>query len=185
LLVVAGPSGVGKGTVTRRLLERDPKIWLSISMTTRPPRDGEVDGVDYRFVSRDEFTRLQARNGFLESFDVYGDLYGTPRGPLDEQRAAGRDVLLEVDVQGALRVREQIPEALLVFVKAPSRTEQEQRLRRRGQDSEARIARRLAEAEVEEALADRFDVVIVNDDADRAANELAAILADARRARAD
>jgi guanylate kinase len=160
----------------RKLLERDPRLWLSVSATTRSRRDGEVDGKDYVFLDRREFERIGDEGGFLESFDVYGDLYGTPRRPVEEHLAAGDDVLLEVDVQGALAVREKYPDAVLVFVKAPSREEQRRRLLERGQDDPQAIERRLAQAEEEEQAADRFDAVVVNDDADRAAHEVAAIL---------
>lgn len=181
LLVLAGPSGVGKGTIGRRLLARDPRLEWSVSATTRPPRPGEVDGVDYRFLRREEFERLRAEGGLLEAFNVYGQLKGTPRAPVEEALARGRDVLMEVDVQGALAVREQRPDALLVFVRAPSREVQRARLLARGADGGEQLARRLAEAEREEALVDRFDAVVVNDDLDRAVDEIAAILA-ARRA---
>ena len=174
--MLAGPSGVGKGTIVHKLLERDPHLWLSVSATTRSRRDGEVDGRDYVFLDRHEFERIRDEGGFLEWFDVYGDLYGTPRGPVEEHLAAGDDVLLEVDVQGALAVREKYPDAVLVFVKAPSREEQRRRLLERGQDDPEAIERRLAQAEEEEQAAGRFDAVVVNDDADRAAREVAAIL---------
>jgi guanylate kinase len=176
LLVVAGPSGAGKGTVVRRLLEREPNLWYSVSATTRPPREGEVAGRDYQFLSRDAFERIRDAGGFLEWFEVYGDLKGTPRDPLEQHLAEGRDVVLEIDVQGAMAVREQYPDAVLVFVKAPSREEQRRRLLERGQDDPATVERRLREAEAEEALADRFDAVVVNDDVDRATDEVAAIL---------
>jgi guanylate kinase len=180
--VLAGPSGVGKGTIVRKLLERDPHLWLSVSATTRSRRDGEVDGKDYVFLDRHEFERIRDEGGFLEWFDVYGDLYGTPRGPVEAHLADGDDVLLEVDVQGALAVREKYPDAVLVFVKAPSREEQRRRLLDRGQDDPEAIERRLAQAEEEEQAADRFDAVVVNDDADRAAREVAAILGIRREA---
>lgn len=174
--MLAGPSGVGKGTIVHKLLERDPHLWLSVSATTRSRRDGEVDGKDYVFLDRHEFERIRDEGGFLEWFDVYGDLYGTPRGPVEEHLAAGDDVLLEVDVQGALAVREKYPDAVLVFVKAPSREEQRRRLLERGQDDPEAIERRLAQAEEEEQAAGRFDAVVVNDDVGRAAREVAAIL---------
>ena len=180
--MLAGPSGVGKGTIVRKLLERDPHLWLSVSATTRSRRDGEVDGKDYVFLDRHEFERIRDEGGFLEWFDVYGDLYGTPRGPVEAHLADGDDVLLEVDVQGALAVREKYPDAVLVFVKAPSREEQRRRLLDRGQDDPEAIERRLARAEEEEQAADRFDAVVVNDDADRAAREVAAILGIRREA---
>jgi guanylate kinase len=181
--VLAGPSGVGKGTIVRKLLERDPRLWLSVSATTRSRRDGEIDGKDYLFLDRREFERVRDEGGFLEWFDVYGDLYGTPRDPVEQHLAAGDDVLLEVDVQGALAVREKYPDSVLVFVKAPSREEQRRRLLERGRDDPEAIDRRLAQAETEEAAADRFDAVVVNDDADRAAQEVAAILGVHREAR--
>ena len=183
LLVLAGPSGVGKGTIVRKLLELEPRLWFSVSATTRPRRAGETDGKDYLFLDRREFERIRDEGGFLEWFDVYGDLKGTPRAPVDEHLDAGDDVLLEVDVQGALAVREKYPDAVLVFVKAPSREEQRRRLLERGQDDPEAIERRLARAEEEEQAAARFDAVIVNDDADRAAREVAAILESHREAR--
>jgi guanylate kinase len=175
--VLAGPSGVGKGTIVRKLLELEPRLWFSVSATTRSRREGETDGKDYLFLDRREFERIRDAGGFLEWFDVYGDLKGTPRAPVEEHLAAGGDVLLEVDVQGALAVREKHPDGVLVFVKAPSREEQRRRLLERGQDDPEAIERRLARAEEEEEEAsDRFDAVVVNDDADRAVREVAAIL---------
>ena len=167
----------------RKLLELEPRLWFSVSATTRPRREGETDGKDYLFLDRREFERIRAEGGFLEWFDVYGDLKGTPRAPVDEHLAAGDDVLLEVDVQGALAVREKYPDAVLVFVKAPSREQQRRRLLERGQDDPEAIDRRLAQAETEEAAADRFDAVVVNDDAGRAVQEVAAILGAHREAR--
>lgn len=174
--MIAGPSAVGKGTIVRELLRREPDLWFSVSANTRPPRPGERDGVDYLFVSRGEFEALRDRGGFLEWFEVYGDLKGTPAEPVERQLAAGRDVLLEVDVQGALKVREQFPDAVLVFVKAPSRAEQRRRMIARGDADEAEIARRLAAAEAEEVLASRFDAIVVNDDLGRAVDEVTGIL---------
>jgi guanylate kinase len=166
----------------RKLLEGDSRLWLSVSATTRSRRDGEVDGKDYLFLDRREFERIRDEGGFLEWFDVYGDLYGTPRAPVEQHLAAGDDVLLEVDVQGALAVREKYPDAVLVFVKAPSREEQRRRLLERGRDDPEAIERRLAQAETEEAAADRFDAIVVNDDAGRAVQEVAAILGEHREA---
>src|SRR3954469_8205837 len=128
LLVLAGPSGVGTGTIVERLLARVPGVWESVSYTTRPARPGEVDGVDYHFVSRAEFEALRDGGGFLEWFEVFGDLKGTPRGPVEERLATGADVLLEIDVQGALAVRQVFPDAVLVFVKPPSLDELRRRL---------------------------------------------------------
>jgi len=181
VLVVAGPSGVGKGTIVRRLLARDPTLWFSVSANTRARRPDEVDGRDYRFMSRREFERLRDEGGFLEWFAVYDDLKGTPRAPVEEHLATGVDVVLEVDVQGALAVRAVYPEAILVFVAPPSREAQRERLAARGHDDEGALARRLAAADAEEALASAFDHVLVNDDLDRAVDEIAAILAGHRQ----
>jgi guanylate kinase len=181
LLVVAGPSGVGKGSIVARLKTLEPSLRWSVSWTTRAARPGEVDGVDYHFTTREEFEALRDAGGFLEWFDVYGDLKGTPDAPVREHLAAGDDVLLEIDVQGALSVRTRYPDALLVFVRAPSRAEQRARLLKRGSDTPEAVERRLAAAAAEEHEADRFDAVVVNDDVDRAAALVAAIL-DRRRA---
>jgi guanylate kinase len=183
LLVVAGPSGTGKGSIVARLKQRIPSLRWSVSWTTRAPRAGEVEGVDYHFTTREEFERLRDADGFLEWFDVYGDLKGTPDEPVREFLAAGDDVLLEIDVQGALAVRRRYPDALLVFVRPPSREEQRQRLTKRGQDTAEQIELRLAAAAAEEEQASSFDAVVQNDDVDRAAAEVAAIL-DRRRAAA-
>jgi guanylate kinase len=181
-MVVAGPSGVGKGTVVRRLLEHEPDLWLSVSANTRAPRPGEREGVDYRFMTRAEFEALRDAGGFLEWFDVYGDLKGTLRAPVDEHLAAGTDVLLEIDVQGALAVRRRYPDAVLVFLKPPSREEQRRRLVARGDSDPADVERRLDAAAAEEALAVDFDHVVVNDEVDAAAARVAGILAARRSA---
>jgi guanylate kinase len=177
LLVLSGPSGVGKGTIVQRLRERFPGLWESVSYTTRPRRPTEVDGRDYHFVSRPEFEALRDAGGFLEWFEVFGDLKGTPRRPVEEHLAAGDDVVLEIDVQGALRVRGLLPEAVLVFVAPPSLEELHRRLRDRGTESPAALERRLGEAERELARASEFDHVVVNDDLDRVVAEVAGILA--------
>ena len=177
LIVISGPSGAGKGTIVQGLLRRDPSLWLSVSANTRAPRPGEVEGRDYRFLSVDEFRRLAAADGFLEWFEVYGDLKGTPRAPVEERLARGEDVLLEIDVQGALAIRARYPDAVLVFIRPPSRDAQRDRMLGRGADDAAAVARRLGEADSEEALAVRaFDHVVVNDEVERAVGEVAAIL---------
>jgi guanylate kinase len=182
-LVLAGTSGAGKGTIGARLRADDPALHWSVSWTTRPRREGEQEGVDYRFVTREEFERLRDAGGFLEWFEVYGDLKGTPMQYVVEELDAGHDVMLEIDVQGALAVKRALPEALLVFVRAPSREEQRRRLRARGSETEDSIERRLARAEAEEHVgAEEFDAVVVNDEVERATSEVAAILT-ARRDR--
>jgi guanylate kinase len=181
--VIAGPSGAGKGTVIRKLREHDPELWFSVSYATRAPRPGEVDGVDYHFVDRDDFVALRDAGGFLEWFEVYGDLKGTPRAPVEEHLAAGDDVLLEVDIQGALAVRQQYPDALLLFVKPPSRDEQRRRVLSRPVEVPEDVEQRLAAADAEEAQASQFDAVVVNDDVDAAVDRVAGILAARRSSR--
>jgi guanylate kinase len=181
LLVLAGTSGAGKGTIGARLRASDPSLHWSVSWTTRAPRAGEHDGVDYKFVTRDEFEALRDAGGFLEWFEVYGDLKGTPLEYVRDRLDSGDDVMLEVDVQGALAVKRALPEALLVFVQAPSRDEQRRRLEARGSETPESIERRLARADTEERVgADDFDAVVVNDEVGRAVGQVAAIL-NARR----
>jgi guanylate kinase len=181
VVVIAGPSGTGKGTVVRRLLEREPRLWYSVSATNRAMRPGEVDGVDYLFLSTEEFVRLRDDGGLLEWFEVYGDLKGTPRAPIAEHLAAGEDVLVEVDVQGALAIRSAHLDAFLVFLKPPSREVQRERLLDRDPHADpADLERRLAAAEAEEEHAAAFDAVVVNDELDRAVDEIVGLV-DARR----
>jgi guanylate kinase len=164
----------------RALRDRRPDLWWSVSATDRAPRAGEIDGVDYRFLTHEEFCRLRDEGGFLEWFEVYGDLKGTPRAPVEERLAAGEHVLIEVDVQGALAIRAALPDATLVFIKPPSREVQRERLRARDPHADpADLERRLAAAEAEEAHEPEFDEVVVNDDLDRAVDRIVALLDDA------
>ena len=177
LIVIAGPSGVGKGTVIQRLLSRIPEgPALSVSVTTRAPRPGEIEGVHYRFVTDQEFDRMIAEGSLLEWAEIVGHRSGTPRRPVEELLAAGRDVILEIDVKGAEQVREQVPDALLIFLEPPSLDILEQRLRGRGTETEVMIEDRLRLAAREVGEASWFHAVVVNDDADRAADEVAAII---------
>ena len=149
MFVISGPSGVGKGTVVRRLLERRPDLVLSVSVTTRDPRPGEVDGRDYRFVTRRQFDQLIEDGAFLEWADIYGDhRSGTLLAPVADDLASGHDVVLEVDVQGAASVKERMPDAVLIFLSPPSREELARRLRERRTESESQLDRRLAAAGV-------------------------------------
>ena len=174
--MIAGPSGVGKGSLVKELLSRDPDgLALSVSATTRAPRPGEEHGRDYYFVSDDEFDALIDAGDLLEWADIVGHRSGTPRGYVDDQ-LAGRDVVLEIDVQGALQVRNRVPEALLVFLEPPSIEELERRLRGRGTETEDRVRRRLQTAHSELGETGWFDRVVVNDDLMRAADEVAAII---------
>lgn len=177
LVVVSGPSGVGKSTVVRAALRQEPDAWLSVSATTRAPRSGEVDGVDYRFASDGEFDRMIAAGDLLEWAQFAGNRYGTPRGPVDRMRAEGRPVLLEIEVQGARQVRRTAPDAVLVFLAPPSWEELRARLVGRGTETEESVARRLAHAEEEMAAQGEFDAVIVNTDVEQAAQALVGFLA--------
>jgi guanylate kinase len=176
--VIAGPSGVGKGTIVRRVRSRVPdELVLSVSATTRPPRPGEVDGIDYFFIDGAGFDRMVADGEMLEWAEVFhGHRYGTPAGPVDLHRDAGRDVLLEIDVEGARWVRERAPDAVMILLEPPSRDELERRLRSRRTESDDSIAERLAKAEWELAQRSMFDHVVVNDDLERASAEVAAII---------
>lgn len=176
LTVLSGPSGVGKGTVARKVRELYPQVWVSVSCTTRLPRPGETDGVEYWFVSRERFAELVAAGELLEHAEYGGNLYGTPRAPVLERIAAGHAPLLEIDPQGARQVRAAMPDAQLVFLAPPSWPELERRLTGRGTETDAAIAARLEQARAELAAADEFDVTIVNDDVARAAKELVGLI---------
>jgi guanylate kinase len=176
LFVVAAPSGAGKSTLVNALLEREPAISLSISHTTRPPRPGEQYGRHYYFVERGEFEREIAEGIFLEHAEVHGNLYGTSRTTVAELLEQGRDVLLEIDWQGARQIRKSKPDCVSVFILPPSRAELERRLRGRGSDSAEVIARRLHNSREEIAHAHEFDYIIVNDDFDVALGDLQAIV---------
>jgi guanylate kinase len=178
--VIAGPSGVGKGTLVHRLLAAHPEIRLSVSVTTRPPRPSERDGIDYRFVSDPEFDRLIEGGELLEWAEIVGHRSGTPAGPVEEALASGNDVLLEIDVKGAFQVRERVPDAFLIFLEPPTLDELERRLRSRGTEDEARLARRLETAAWELQQQEAFDHVVVNDELERATAEVEAILQEAR-----
>jgi guanylate kinase len=176
LTVITGPSGVGKGTLVNRLLERHPKIWLSVSATTRAPRPGEQDGVQYFFLERPSFEQLVASGGLLEWAEFAGNLYGTPRQPVEAQLAAGRPVLLEIELEGARQVRQSFPGAFQLFVAPPSFAELERRIRGRGTDREEAIQKRLARARVELEAAAEFDAVLVNADLETALLELEGLM---------
>jgi guanylate kinase len=185
LVVIAGPSGVGKGKLVKELLARDPdRLVLSISATTRPPRPDEVDGLDYFFVDEAGFDRLIADGDLLEWAEVFGGhRYGTPRGFVEWRRNEGADVILEIDVQGAAQVRDQVPDAILILLEPPSLDELERRLRGRGTETGRHIAERLAKAQRELEQAPWFHHRVVNDEVTRAADDVAAII-EAARARA-
>ncbi len=176
LIVFTGPSGVGKGTLLRRLLAKHPDLSVSVSATTRAPRSGEVDGQHYYFVDRGRFEQMIRQGQLLEWAEFAGNLYGTPIRPLAEQVQNGRRVILEIELEGARQVRQTFPSALQIFVLPPSLAALEDRLRQRDQDTEGAIAKRLARAQVEIAAATEFDVQIVNDDLETALAQLEATL---------
>lgn len=181
LVVIAGPSGVGKGTLLRCLRDRIPELQVSVSATTRTPRPGEVEGRHYHFLSRDEFRRRIAEGDFLEWAEYQGNYYGTPRSEVDQRIAAGAVVVLEIEVQGARQIRDLVPDALLVFLAPPSLEELERRLADRGTEDVDAVVRRLGTARQELAERDWFDVVVVNDDVERACDELEAAIRGARQ----
>ncbi len=176
LVVLAGPSGVGKSTVVDRVVELDPQVWVSVSVTTRAPRAGEVDGVDYSFVSAERFDQLVASGQLLEWAEFAGNRYGTPREAVDVRRAAGVPVLLEIELQGARQVRATVPDATLVFLAPPSWEELVRRLTGRGTESADVVERRLQTARVELAAEGEFDCTVVNTEIDQAARAVLAIL---------
>ncbi|MGB2698869.1 MAG: guanylate kinase [Candidatus Phosphoribacter baldrii] len=177
LVVLAGPTAVGKGTIAAYIRTHFPQVWLSVSMTTRPPRPGEVDGVHYIFVAEEEFDRLIAAGEFLEYAVVHGRAkYGTPRGPVERALAAGHPALLEIDLQGARQVRKSMPEALLVFLAPPSWDELVDRLVGRGTETQEERTVRLHTATRELEAVDEFDVVIINDDVRRASEQLVSLM---------
>ena len=176
LFVISGPSGVGKGTLVSLVRRMRPDLGLAVSATTRPPRPGEVNDVSYHFLSEEEFSRRVSAGEFLEWAEVHGHRYGTLKDDVDAMLASGRSVVLEIDVQGALKVRKVLPTAVLVFVEPPSLGELERRLRGRGTEGEAQIDLRLANARRELELSARYDVRLVNDDLDAAAHRLAEVL---------
>jgi guanylate kinase len=180
LYIVAAPSGAGKSSIVNAVLARDPQIALSISFTSRQPRPGERHAQHYNFVSADEFKAMIRAGDFFEYAEVHGDWKGTARQSVEPQLAAGKDVLLEIDWQGARQVREKVPDAVAVFILPPSREALEQRMRNRGQDSEAVIQQRLAAAREEMSHFDEFDYVIVNEVFDAAVDDMCSIFTASR-----
>jgi guanylate kinase len=176
LFVVSAPSGAGKTTLCREARLVIPDLAYSVSATTRAPRPGEVNGVDFRFVTEREFRTMLQRRELAEWATVHGNLYGTPSKPLETALAAGKDVLLDIDTQGAAQLRQRYPEAVLVFIVAPSIAELEQRLRERGADGERDIARRLARAREEIKLWRTYDYLIINRDVKEAMDQLLAVI---------
>jgi guanylate kinase len=176
LFVVAAPSGAGKTSLVRALLKRQPNLHFSISYTTRTQRESEREGYDYFFVTKDRFEQLVAQNAFLEHMQVFGNFYGTPRAQVEGHLSSGRNVLLEIDWQGARKISETMPERQSIFILPPSRDALEQRLRSRATDSDEVIARRLADSLADLSHWNEFEYAIVNDDFERATSDLEAIV---------
>ncbi|WP_341531167.1 guanylate kinase [Nostoc sp. UHCC 0302] len=176
LIVLTGPSGVGKGTLMRSLLQRHPELYYSVSVTTRSPRPGEIDGKNYYFISRSKFEQLVAQGQFLEWAEFAGNYYGTPSETVLNQIRSGKLVVLEIELEGARQIRTSFPSAKSIFILPPSFEELEKRIRGRAQDSEEAIARRLRRAQEEIKAADEFDLQIVNDDLETALNDIEAAL---------
>jgi guanylate kinase len=172
LIVLTGPSGVGKGTLMRSLLQRHPELYYSVSVTTRSPRPGEINGKNYYFISRSKFEQLIAQGEFLEWAEFAGNYYGTPREAVLNQVQSGKLVVLEIELAGARQIRTSFPSVLSIFILPPSFEELERRIRDRGQDTPEAIARRLHRAQEELQAADEFDIKIVNDDLATALNAI-------------
>ena len=176
LIIITGPSGVGKGTIVKELLDRKKDIWLSISATTRNPRMGEKDGENYYFISDERFKDMIDKKEFLEWAQFAGNYYGTPLSTVTEKIEKGFIVLLEIEVEGAKQIKEKFPEALSIFLLPPSKEELEKRIRNRGTEKEEAIDRRLSRANYEIASSDQFDFVLTNHDVDETVKEVFKII---------
>jgi guanylate kinase len=181
LYVLSGPSAVGKGTLCRILLERDPGLFLSVSATTRKPRDGEAHGKEYFFYDNEEFERMIRQDSFLEWAKVYDHYYGTPRAYVDEILNSGKDCILEIDVQGALQIKKRRPGAVLIFIKPPSAEALTERIRRRGTENSDEIKKRVSQANSEMSYQNEYQHVVVNDDLLKAADEIQTIMTEYRQ----
>lgn len=176
LIIISGPSGVGKGTVCNELRLYKPNLKYSISATTRLARTGETHGVNYYFLTMDKFKEMVQQNLFLEYAQVYGNYYGTPRENVEELLDAGYDVILEIDIQGAFQVKEKFPQGVFIFIMPPSIDELRNRIVSRGTESEESLANRLGSVESEIKCVDKYDYLVVNDDLDRCVREIEAII---------
>lgn len=183
VFVISAPSGSGKSTLVRRVLDADPKLAFSISYTTRKPRGAEKEGQNYHYIDRESFERMIANGEFLEWAEVFGNYYGTHRGYLDRAAEAGNDLVLDIDVQGAAQLKEKIPDAVSLFILAPSREELEKRLRARSEDAEEVIQRRLREAAEEIRHYHQYDYVLVNHEVEQSVERLQSIIAAERMRR--
>lgn len=177
LVVISGPSGVGKGTVRKALFDiPNHDLVYSVSMTTRPPRDGEVDGVDYYFVSKEEFLKRIVEDKFLEWAEFVGNYYGTPKDKVEEQLELGKEVVLEIEVEGALKLRKKVKDAVFIFIVPPGRQALYDRLLKRGTEAKEIIEARVKKADNEFLLAHKYDYIVVNDEVNNAADRIMAII---------
>ncbi|MGL5577104.1 MAG: guanylate kinase [Sarcina sp.] len=176
LIVISGPSGAGKGTICKALLEKHKEISLSVSATTRSPRDGEVDGVNYHFLTKEDFVGKIEENDFLEYAQVYGNYYGTPKSNVEKILDSGRDVILEIDIQGALKVKEQSNEGVFIFILPPSMEELKQRIINRGSETPESLMTRFKSAYKEINYVSKYNYAVVNDTVDKAVEKIEAIL---------
>ena len=177
LFIISGPSAVGKGTIVKRILKSDGKVHLSVSATTQNPREGEEEGVSYYFMSDEQFVKAVGEGGFLEHASVHGHYYGTPKAPVMSQLKAGRDVILEIDVQGAMQVKESYPDGVFIFILPPSVDALRSRIMHRGTESEEDIQVRLGAAQREMEYLEHYDYYVVNDDLEKAVDSVKKIMA--------
>ncbi|EOR27444.1 MULTISPECIES: guanylate kinase [Clostridium] len=184
LIVISGPSGAGKGTICKALLEKHKNIYISVSATTRSPRNGEVDGVNYYFLSKEVFKEKVEKNGFLEYANVHGNFYGTPKVNVEKMLEEGKDVILEIDIQGALQVKENFSEGVFIFILPPSMEELKQRIIKRGSETEESLMTRFKNAYKEINYVSKYNYAVVNDTLDLAVSKVESIIA-AEKCRVD
>ena len=184
LIVISGPSGAGKGTICKALLEKHKDLYLSVSATTRSPRNGEVEGVNYYFLTREQFNTKVSENGFLEYAEVYGNFYGTPKANVEQMLEDGKDVILEIDIQGALKVKENFSEGVFIFILPPSMEELKQRIIKRGSETKESLMTRFKSAYQEINYVSKYNYAVVNDTVEIAAGKVEAIIA-AEKCRVD
>ncbi|WP_418219553.1 guanylate kinase [Clostridium isatidis] len=184
LIVISGPSGAGKGTICKKLIEKNKNIYLSVSATTRSPREGEIDGVNYYFLTKEEFERKVKENGFIEYAEVHGNFYGTPRVNVNKMLEEGKDVILEIDIQGALQVKENFKEGVFIFILPPSMEELKRRIIKRGSETEESLMTRFKNAYKEINYVSKYNYAVVNDTLELAVSKVEAIIA-AEKCRVD